>query len=100
MTPLLWGYILASLLALCLYGIDKVAARRNWRRIRESTLHLVALVGGWPGALLGRHWFRHKTRKQPFGRILWACVAANIAVSAWLILADSAAGVRQLSELG
>jgi len=92
-------YLLASLVALGLYGTDKAAARRDRRRIRESTLQLVALVGGWPGALLARRWFRHKTRKQPFGTILWGCVALNLGAVTWLAMADSAAGLRRLVAL-
>ena len=32
----------------------------------ERTLHLLALLGGWPGAILARRRFRHKTMKVPF----------------------------------
>lgn len=99
MMPLIGAYLLASLAAVILYGIDKAAARRGERRIRESTLHLVAVVGGWPGALLARRWFRHKTRKQPFGRVLWGCAVLNIGLVAWLATADAAAGLRQLAGL-
>lgn len=93
-------YLLASLVAVVLYRLDKAAARRDRRRIRESTLHLVAVMGGWPGALLARRWFRHKTRKQPFGVILWGCVALNVGLLAWLATSDSASGLRQLANLG
>lgn len=99
MTLLIGAYLLASLAAVTLYGVDKSAARRGERRIRESTLQLVALAGGWPGALLARRWFRHKTRKQPFGMILWGCAALNIGLVAWLATADAAAGLRQLASL-
>lgn len=99
MTLLVGTYLLASLAAVILYGVDKAAARRGDRRIRESTLQLVALVGGWPGALLARRWFRHKTRKQPFGIILWGCAALNLGLVAWLATADAAAGLRQLASL-
>lgn len=99
MTLLIGAYLLASLAAVILYGVDKSAARRGERRIRESTLQLVALAGGWPGALLARRWFRHKTRKQPFGMILWGCAALNIGLVAWLVTADAAAGLRQLASL-
>ncbi|MDW7745879.1 DUF1294 domain-containing protein [Halomonas sp.] len=99
MTLLIGAYLLASLAAVALYGVDKAAARRGARRIRESTLQLVALAGGWPGALLARRWFRHKTRKQPFGIILWGCAALNIGLVAWLATADAAAGLRQLARL-
>lgn len=49
-----------------LYGIDKFAAIRKKRRLPEATLHLVAILGGWPGAVLGQRMFRHKTRKASF----------------------------------
>lgn len=100
MMLLIVAYLLASLAAVSLYYIDKTAARRGTRRIRESTLHLVALAGGWPGALLARRGFRHKTRKQPFGMILWGCAAVNTGLVAWLATADAAAGLRQLAGLG
>jgi uncharacterized membrane protein YsdA (DUF1294 family) len=99
MTLLIAAYLLASLAAVILYGVDKAAARRDRRRIRESTLHLVALGGGWPGALLARRGFRHKTRKQPFGIILWGCVVVNTGLVAWLVAADAATGLRQLAGL-
>ncbi|WP_254275049.1 DUF1294 domain-containing protein [Halomonas sp. 3H] len=92
-------YLPASLVAVLLYGIDKAAARRDRRRIRESTLHLVALAGGWPGALLARRAFRHKTRKQPFGAVLWGCMALNVTLVAWLATAEAAAGLRRLAGL-
>ncbi|WP_253443430.1 DUF1294 domain-containing protein [Halomonas sp. Y3] len=100
MTWLIGLYLPASLAALLLYGIDKAAARRDRRRIRESTLHLVALAGGWPGALLARRAFRHKTRKQPFGAILWGCVLLNVGLVAWLATAEAAAGLSRLVGLG
>jgi uncharacterized membrane protein YsdA (DUF1294 family) len=96
MTLLIGAYLLASLAAVILYASDKAAARRGERRIRESTLHLVAVVGGWPGAMLARHWFRHKTRKQPFGMILWGCSALNLGLVAWLATADAAAALGGL----
>ena len=51
---------------------DKQRAITAKRRIPEASLLGLALIGGTPGALLARHLFRHKTRKQPF--------------STWLIL--------------
>lgn len=80
------AYVALSLVAFVLYRADKRAAQRGAWRTRESTLHLVALLGGWPGALAGRRVFRHKTRKQPFVTVLWLTVLANCAVVAWLFV--------------
>lgn len=49
-----------------LYGYDKMQARNRQRRIKESTLHTLEFLGGWPGALAGQHYFQHKTSKTSF----------------------------------
>ncbi len=81
------AYAALSLFALVLYRADKRAAQRGQWRTHESTLHVVALLGGWPGALAGRRLFRHKTRKQPFVTVLWLTVVTNCAGVAVLLLA-------------
>lgn len=83
---LLGWYGAASTVLFALYGIDKSAARAGRRRISENTLHVVALLGGWPGGLLGQVVFRHKTRKQPFRAIFWASVTVNCAALGWLLV--------------
>ena len=45
------------------------------------------LVGGWPGALVARRVFRHKTTKQPFRTIFWVTVIANCVALAWFVAA-------------
>lgn len=49
---------------------DKQRAIAGLRRIPESDLLGLALIGGTPGAFLARQLFRHKTRKQPFSTYL------------------------------
>lgn len=73
-------FLSLNLLTISLYYLDKRAAIKSSRRISEKTLHLCALFGGWPAALLGQFHFRHKTQKKPFIRILWCCIVVNIAV--------------------
>lgn len=46
--------------------VDKLAAKKNRWRIRESTLLLVAALGGSVGSLAGMHLFRHKTQHIKF----------------------------------
>ena len=81
---LLGACTVLSVTSFVMYGLDKAAAQRGTRRTPEATLHLVSLAGGWPGALLARHVFRHKTRKQPFRAVFWCTVAANLGVLVWL----------------
>ena len=76
--------LLLSAVAYFMYRFDKLAAVRGERRVPESSLHLVSLIGGWPGALVARHALRHKTRKQPFRTAYWLTVVANCAVLAWI----------------
>src|SRR5579885_3089924 len=69
-----------SLASFAAYGLDKRRAVVGGRRVPERTLHLLALLGGWPGAILGQRHFRHKTRKLPFLFAFWAVVVLHAAV--------------------
>lgn len=60
-----------SAITFAVYGWDKSAARKKAPRVSERTLHLLAALGGWPGAYLGQRVFRHKTVKVSFRRIFW-----------------------------
>lgn len=86
---------LLSLITLTLYGLDKRAAARQAQRTPEKTLHLLALAGGWPGALIARPLFRHKTRKQPFTSIFWLTVFVSVAAVGSFLLLEQAAVVRE-----
>lgn len=57
---------------------DKQRAIAGERRIPESDLLGLALIGGSPGALLARRFFRHKTRKEPFSTQLWIILALQV----------------------
>lgn len=63
------------------YRNDKSRAQAGERRVRESTLHLLGLLGGWPGGFLARHRYRHKTAKASFRRAFWGIVVLHEAVA-------------------
>lgn len=80
------AYLLLSGISFTMYRADKSAAAVSGRRrTPESTLHTIDLLGGWPGALVARHVFRHKTVKQPFRTVFWLTVVVNCAALAWLV---------------
>jgi uncharacterized membrane protein YsdA (DUF1294 family) len=79
-------YAAASIAAAIVYRLDKSAAAHNVWRTSELTLHVMALIGGWPGALVAQQVFRHKSRKLSFRVAFWTTVALNcgaLAVLAW-----------------
>lgn len=60
-------YLLAiNAVAFFAYGIDKLKARKDWWRIPESTLLLLAIIGGSIGAWLGMKVWHHKTMHKKF----------------------------------
>jgi uncharacterized membrane protein YsdA (DUF1294 family) len=69
------------------YGLDKRRSADGGRRVPERTLHLLAFLGGWPGAWLGQRQFRHKTKKVPFRILFCVVVVAHIAVVAGVVYA-------------
>jgi uncharacterized membrane protein YsdA (DUF1294 family) len=64
------------------YGLDKRRATTGGRRVPEQTLHLLAFLGGWPGALLGQRQFRHKTKKVSFRIVFWLVVVLHVGIVA------------------
>ncbi len=83
--PALAGaYLVLSAVTFLLYGMDKASAAGGGRRVPESSLHILGLLGGWPGALVAQRLLRHKTRKTSFQLVFWLTVAVNLAL-AWLL---------------
>ena len=67
------GFAGLSLLTFLAYARDKRAARLQARRTPETVLHVLELLGGWPGALLAQRALRHKNRKASYQVAFWAC---------------------------
>lgn len=78
-------YLVLSMITFICYARDKSAAKNGAWRTSENTLHLFALIGGWPGALVAQNRLRHKSRKQPFRTIFWVTVVINLALFVWLL---------------
>jgi len=78
------AYPLLSLVTFLAYADDKHAATHGRWRTSESTLHLLALLGGWSGAWLAQKWLRHKSRKPDFQLTFWIVVVLNVAGLIWL----------------
>ena len=83
--PIACGYIITSIAAYFAYKHDKEAAQAGAGRTNEWILIIWGLIGGWPGALVARQRFRHKTRKVAFRIWYWLSVGFNVAGLAWLI---------------
>lgn len=79
------SYLLLSFVAFICYGIDKRNAIKGRWRVSEKTLHLWAVIGGWPGALVAQKIFRHKTQKRSFIMMLWLGIIANISVFSYYL---------------
>lgn len=66
-----------SLFSFLSYRSDKRRAEAGAWRIPESTLHLVALLGGWPGGFVAQRIFRHKISKASFQFVFWLIVLTH-----------------------
>ncbi|MFB0985385.1 MAG: DUF1294 domain-containing protein [Phycisphaerales bacterium] len=87
-TPSVAGWVLiwmafASIVTLLAHARDKSAARKGRRRTPERTLHLLEIVGGWPGAIIAMFLFHHKIRKPSYFLVTGLIVAGWVAVAIW-----------------
>ncbi|HWA13241.1 MAG TPA: cold shock and DUF1294 domain-containing protein [Burkholderiales bacterium] len=89
-------YGVLSVATFVLYALDKRAAREDRDRTPETRLHLLAVLGGWPGALAAQALIRHKSSKVSFQVVFWATVALNCGAFWWLFYAPGAQGLRRL----
>jgi uncharacterized membrane protein YsdA (DUF1294 family)/cold shock CspA family protein len=76
-------YLVASAISFFVYAHDKAAAKRAEWRTPENTLHVLSLLGGWPGALFAQRWLRHKSKKLSFQVGFWVTVVINCVGLGW-----------------
>lgn len=66
--------------------VDKRRARQRRWRIPESTLILIAILGGSIGSLLGMYAFRHKTKHIKFTVGIPVILAIQLALAASIFI--------------
>jgi uncharacterized membrane protein YsdA (DUF1294 family)/cold shock CspA family protein len=89
----IFGFMILSIITFVAYALDKNAAQNgNWRT-KESTLHTLALIGGWPGAMYAQQKLRHKSIKTEFRQVFWATVVMNISALSWVALSETGRSV-------
>jgi uncharacterized membrane protein YsdA (DUF1294 family) len=74
---LLWGGIYGVVMSgftYLAYGRDKQQAREKQWRMPEAKLHIMELIGGWPGAFLAQRRLRHKCSKVSYQVAFWLIV--------------------------
>ena len=71
-------YVAMSFVTFIVYAMDKRAARRGAWRTPESTLHLLELLCGWPGAWFAQRVLRHKSVKTSFRIVFFIAVVLNL----------------------
>lgn len=89
-------YLAMSLVTFIAYANDKSAAQNGRWRTSESTLHGLALIGGWPGAFIAQNTLRHKSSKREFKSTFWVTVVLNVGGLVWL---HSQEGARFLNNM-
>ena len=93
------AYVLISVVTFIAYALDKSAAQSGRWRTSEQALHLFALLGGWPGAIIAQQTLRHKSRKTSFRVVFWITVLMNCAGLIWLHTSEGRTVLLRLLEL-
>ena len=76
-----------SVLALILYGADKLRAKKNRWRIPEAILLGLGFFGGAVGALLGMKLWHHKTKHWYFWVVNVLGLVWQLALAGYLLFA-------------
>ena len=78
-------FFIVNLISFLSMYIDKRRARKHLWRIPETTLFIIAIIGGSIGSIVGMHLFRHKTRHWYFVYGMPAILIIQIALVALLL---------------
>lgn len=86
MKYLLCYLLCVNLILFALMGADKYKAAHGKWRIRESTLFILAVIGGSVGGILGMRVFRHKTLHRSFRLGFPGILAVQILLTIGLLI--------------
>jgi uncharacterized membrane protein YsdA (DUF1294 family)/cold shock CspA family protein len=92
---------MVSIITWFIYAADKRRARsRAWRE-SEFNLHLLEILGGWPGAFFAQRKFRHKSSKGVYQFVFVLIIGLHqfVAIDAlrgWLFFSAVLRGIQNL----
>ena len=95
--------VVISALTYWVYARDKRRAENGEWRVPEARLHLLDLLGGWPGGFLAQRRLRHKCSKVSFQFVFWVIVlawqfAAADSLQSWKFSKAAATFIERTSE--
>ena len=84
-TLLLFCIIGVNVITFVVYGIDKLKAKKGKWRVPETTLLLLAIIGGSVGAWCGVKVWHHKTMHAKFKYGIPLIMAVQVGLLLWLM---------------
>jgi uncharacterized membrane protein YsdA (DUF1294 family) len=95
--------VVVSGLTYWIYAADKRRAEDGLWRVPEIHLHLLELLGGWPGAFLAQRRLRHKSSKGSYQFVFWLIVlihqlAAFDSLQNWKWSRSALSGIESISQ--
>jgi uncharacterized membrane protein YsdA (DUF1294 family) len=73
-----------SIVTFFFYGFDKRRSKGSDERVPEMVLHVLSLIGGFPGGWAGRAYYRHKTLHASFLITLIISTVLHLCIALWL----------------
>ena len=90
MAQVFWiGILILNVVTFFVYGIDKFKAKKSLWRIPESTLLILAAVGGSVGAYLGMKVWHHKTLHKKFSLGVPTILLLHLALLVYIMSSSS-----------
>jgi len=88
LSPILAYIATINAVGFMMYAFDKFLAKRNWLRVPESLLHLLAFAGATPAAIVAQQLFWHKTTKRSFQVMFWLIAFVQVVLVYVVVYTD------------